>query len=146
MPFPERGGWSRHPGGGGEGAGSGGVRCSAQQRRQKQGFALKVAAVICQGAALPLAFHRSRVVLGVRHEIRTPGAHVCRWGCREGAGRDARDAEGASGFGTSDTTGLCRTDGLCVSVGGWTLWVGLVCSVGPLKVERLPCTGVGKYL
>lgn len=36
----------------------------------------------------------------------------------------------------------------CVSVwvGGLSVWGGLVCSVGPLKVERLPCTCVGKYL
>lgn len=34
-----------------------------------------------------------------------------------------------------------------VWVGGLSVWVGPVCSVGPLKVEQLPSrTCVGKYL
>lgn len=63
-----------------------------------------------------------------------------RWGCREGggAGRDAGVEGGLQGSVFPTPTSLCRRDGLCIGVGGWTVWVGPVCSVGPLKVESCP--------
>lgn len=67
-------------------------------------------------------------------------------GMPRGGGAGCPGWRGLQGSVLPIPTSLCRMDGLCVSVGGWTVWVGLVCSVGPLKVERLPCTCVGKYL
>lgn len=147
LPFLERGGWSPHPGGGGEGAGSGGVRCSAQQRRQKQGSALKVAAAICQGAALPgLPQPRGARSAPGDQNPRSPRVQV---GMPRGGGAGCPGWRGLQGSVLPIPTDqpLSHEWAVCVSVGGWwTVWVGLVCSVGPLKVERLPCTCVGKYL
>lgn len=79
-------------------------------------------------APLSLAFRSgSGVVLGVRQEIRTPGVHVCRWGCREGAGRDVGVGWGLQGSVLPTPTSLCRRDGLCVGVGGWTVCLGRTC-------------------
>lgn len=106
-------------------AGSGGERSAAQQR-QKLGSALKVAAKICQGAAL-LSLPQPRVA-GSTARDQNPRSPRVQVGMPRGGGAGCRGlVVGLLGSVLPTPTSLCRRDGLCVGVGGWTVCLGRTC-------------------